>query len=231
MKIAIRAEGSTDIGVLAYDGAFQKGPMLILLEKLDCYQTLLAKLGFDEGLKIDDFIQWEYVHKDEIKNSANARRKMVFRSKKDHGFNGVKGFYKNSEAFACIAREKGADIAVFFVDTDKDFSEERYKQVKAGLSVHHYDKTGVPMIPVKISEAWLMCCLSQYQNCADHERATTDKQSPDYPKNVCDTSGNSRHEIAENCDPNHIDMPSFNLFKKDFSDAVNGYLPMTCQED
>jgi len=224
MKIAIRAEGPTDIGKLAPNGSLIKGPMLILVEKLDCYQELLAQLGFDEGLEINDFIQWEYIHKSEIKNSSISRKKLILRSKKDNGFGGIKGFYKNSEAFACIAKDKDADIAIFFVDTDKDFSEDRHMQVNAGLSMHGYIETGVPMIPTKISEAWLLCCLSGYKNCADHEQATTDKTSSLYPKRVCEVSGYTTHEIAENCNPDEIDMPSFNRFRDDFKVAVNSYM-------
>jgi hypothetical protein len=222
MKIAIRGEGSTDVGIKS-DGSFQKGPMLILLEKLDCYRTLLEKLGFSDGLNIEDFIEWEYIHKSDIKSSTNFRRRQVLRSKKEIGLN-LKGFYKNSESFASIAREKDADIAIFFVDTDKEFSEDRHLQVNAGLSTHNYNETGVPMIPTKISEAWLMCCLSAYQNCSKHENATTDKSNPKHPKKVCDASGKTRYEIAQECDSNKIDMPSFNRFKEDFSNAVNHYI-------
>lgn len=228
MKIAIRAEGSTDIGVLAYDGTLAKGPMLVLIEKLKCYRELLAQLGFDESLDMNDFLQWEYIHKNEIKASTKANRRKVLRSKKEAGLD-EKGFYFNSEAFSRIAKEKDADIAIFFVDTDSDFSEDRHTQVNAGLSMHGYDETGVPMIPTKISEAWLMCCLSEYQNCTNHENATTDKTSPKYPKNVCETSGKTRHEIAENCEPNKIDMPSFNRFREDFKVAVNSCIHGTCE--
>jgi hypothetical protein len=224
IKIAIRAEGHTDIGELAYDGNLKKGPMLILLEKLDCYQGLLNQLGYDRELDIDDFVEWIYIHKNSIRDSSVSRRKMVLRSKKDNGFNELKGFYKNSEAFACIAEEKDADIAIFFVDADNDNPEDRYKQVKAGLSVHGYTETGVPMIPIRISEAWLLCCLSDYQNCPDYEKATTDKRSSEYPKNICSQSGNTTYEIAENCNPNKIDMPSFNRFRDDFEVAINTYM-------
>ena len=227
MKIAIRAEGPTDIGSLDMDGTLKKGPMLILLEKLKCYQDLLMKLGFDEGHDIDDFIKWVYVHKDAIKNSTLSRKKQIFRGKKEKNIS-LKGFYKNSEAFAYIAKEKGADIAIFFVDTDKDFSQGRHDQVNAGLAMHGNKERGVPMIPVKISEAWLMCCLSHYKNCANHEKATTHKRSPLYPKNVCEASGLSRHEIAGCCDPNSIDMPSYNRFRNDFNVAVNSYIHGTC---
>ena len=227
MKIAIRAEGPTDIGKLDPNGSLIKGPMLILVEKLDCYKELLAQLGFDEGLEINDFIQWEYIHKSDIKNSSISRKKLILRSKKDNGFGGIKGFYKNSEAFSRIAKDKDADIAIFFVDTDKDFSEDRHMQVNAGLSMHGYSETGVPMIPTKISEAWLICCLSGYKNCADYESATTDKGSPNYPKNVCNKDGLDTYVIAENCNPNRINMPSFNRFKEDFKAAVNSYMNHT----
>ncbi len=222
MKIAIRGEGSTDIGSLEADGSLKKGPMLILLEKLDCYRELLNKLGNSEGLNKSDFIEWNFIHKDEIKASSGKRRVQVTRGKK--GNIETKGFYKNSEAFAHLAKENNADIAIFFVDTDKESNELRYNAVKSGLQEHSFDETGVPMIPTKISEAWLMCCLDTYINCEKHEKATSDKTSLKHPKKVCDNSGYTRHEIAENCDPNKIDMPSFNHFRDDFSVAVNSYM-------
>jgi len=73
-------------------------------------------------------------------------------------------------------------------------------------------------------KTWLLCCLNDYKNCEKYEEATTDKTNPDYPKNKCETSGYTRHEIAENCDPNQIEMPSFNKFKEDFRKAINAYL-------
>lgn len=61
MKIAIRAEGSTDIGELAYDGSLQKGPLLILLEKLACFQNYLSVCGFTDNMDQKDLIEWVYV--------------------------------------------------------------------------------------------------------------------------------------------------------------------------
>ena len=115
-------------------------------------------------------------------------------------------------------------MAIFFVDVDKDSLTDRYAQVKLGLKKYGFCETGVPMIPDKISEAWLMCCLSKYEKCEEHEKATSDKTSPNYPKNVCEASGFTRHEIAENCDPNQINMPSFNQFREDFKGAINSYI-------
>jgi hypothetical protein len=219
MKIAIRGEGPTDIGELAYDGSLQKGPLLILLEKLACFQNYLSVCGFTDNMDQKDFVEWVYIHKDKIKNCSKVRRIQVTRGKKEN--REAKGFYKNSEAFAYLARKENADIAIFFVDADKDSPLNRNKQVKAGLEKYGYFDTGVPM---KISEAWLLCCLDDYKNCEKHEEATTDKTSPNYPKNICEASGYTRYEIAENCDPNQIDMPSFNRFKEDLRRAINAYL-------
>jgi hypothetical protein len=225
MKIAIRGEGPADMGVSYYADPLKKGPMIILIENLDCYQQLYLMLRntFDD-------IEWVYIHKKDITGSSENRKKMILRGKKqqrkesDYEKGLLKGFYSNSESFACLAKERGADIAIFFVDRDNDSNETRYKQVKLGLKQGEYDATGIPMMPVKTSEAWLMCCLSKYQNCAKHERATTDKTSPDYPKNVCKASGYTQQQIAEECDPNQIDMPSFNRFKEDLRRAINAYL-------
>lgn len=226
MKIAIRAEGSTDIGELNIYGSLEKGPMLILLEKLECFQNLYSELGCTAEYS---FIEWVYIHKKDIESSSEKRKKVVLRGKKSQREASIdtvllKGFYNNSESFSSLAKEKEADIAIFFVDVDKDSIEDRYRQVKLGLNKHGFKDTGVPMIPNKISETWLMCCLSKYKNCAEHENSTTDKSSPNYPKKVCDESGYTRHKIAENCDPNQIDMPSFNQFREDFKIAVNSYL-------
>jgi len=228
MKIAVRGEGPTGIGSL-YNGVLEKGPMIILIEKLECFRHMLSSIGFEDGLDRNDFLEWIYIHKTEIADAEQSRRSIVLRGKKEHrdsyeDSSVLKGFYDNSETFAHIAKNAEADLAIFFVDTDKDWCEDRYHQVKAGLIKHGFEQTGIPMIPVKISESWLMCCLSDYQNCTNHEQATTDKNSPLYPKNVCDRSGHTRHEIAENSDPNRINMTSFNRFRDDFKIAVNSFM-------
>ena len=231
MKIAIRAEGSTDMGVLASDGSLIKGPMLILIEKLECYQNLCSELGCTDEY---NFIEWVYIHKKKIENSSKERRNVILRGKKSQREELVDGdllksFYKNSESFAFLAKEQDSDIAIFFVDADKDSFEDRYQPTKLGLLKHGFNDTGVPMIPTKISEAWLMCCLSKYKNCIGHENVTTDKTNPNRPKEVCDRSGFTRYEIAQNCDPNKIDMPSFNRFREDFKKAVNFYINGVCE--
>ena len=220
MKIAIRGEGPADMGVSYYADPLKKGPMTILIEKLDCYQQLSAK----------EDVEWIYIHRKNIKESSKKRKKGILRGKKQYRNesdyeNGIlKRFYGNSESFAFLAKEQGVDIAIFFVDKDNNSNETRYEEVKLGLKKNGYDATGIPMMPVKTSEAWLMCCLSKYQDCAKHERATTDKRSPNYLKKVCKASGYTQLEIAENCDSNKIDMPSFNRFKEDFRGAINAYL-------
>ena len=226
MKIAIRGEGPTDIGVLNTDGSLEKGPMLILIEKLDCYQNLYNELWCTEEY---NSIQWVYIHKKEIEQSPIKRKRVVLRGKKAQRDKSVdtallRGFYNNSESFASLAKDRESDLAIFFVDSDKDSMEDRYKQVKLGLAEYGFDKTGVPMIPKSISESWLLCCLNSYQNCKKLEALTNDKSNPDYPKTLIRKSGKFHQEIAESCDSNRIDMPSFNRFREDFKVAINNYM-------
>jgi len=226
MKIAIRGEGKTDMGYLD-NGEFIKGPILILIEKLECYTKLYSALGCTEDY---NSIEWYYIHKKEIKNSSNRRKKTILRGKKDTRKKGIdnttlKGFYEDSEAFAYLAKEKKADIAIFFVDSDKDTFELRYEPIKKGLkNGGSFDVRGVPMIPVKISEVWLLCCLNDYKNCSKFEALTNDKNDDNYPKKLIKESGKSHKEIAQNCDSNKINMPSFNQFRKDFHMAINNYM-------
>ena len=225
MKITLRGEGSTDIGKLDKD-ILIKGAVLILIEKLYCYQKLYETLGSSEDY---NFIEWIYIHKEEIKSSSLKRKKMILRGKKEHREKGIntqilKGFYNNSESFAFLSKEKEADIAIFFVDTDNDTYDERYNQVKAGLKKGGFEKNAVPMIATKISEAWLLCCLNNYKNCAEFEQLTNDKNNHFYPKTQIEEMGILREEIAKNCDPNKIDMPSFNQFREDFQEAIHFYM-------
>ena len=84
------------------------------------------------------------------------------------------------------------------------------------------------MIPYKISEVWLLCCLAEYKDCAKFETLTNSKSSLDYPKKQIEASGKTHDEIALNCDPNKIDMPSFNRFREDFKRAVNACVGGVC---
>ncbi|SFV65439.1 hypothetical protein MNB_SV-12-1221 [hydrothermal vent metagenome] len=229
MKIAIRGEGITDIGTLN-NGLLTKGAILLLIEKLDCYQKLYNALGCSDDY---NFIEWCYIHKKEIESASLRRKKIVLRGKKQNRINGtdnylLKGFYNNSESFAYLAKEQEADIAIFFVDSDNEAFEIRYKQVKEGLKKGDFDITGVPMIPCKISEVWLLCCLEEYRDCAKFEMLTNDKNSLDYPKKQIEASGKTHDKIAKDCNPNKIDMPSFNQFRDDFKEAVNAYIGGVC---
>lgn len=94
---------------------------------------------------VETCMEWMYIPKEKISMQKQHRKKMVLRSTKNSKMK-TKGFFKNAEAFASIAKEKDADIAIFFVDTDKDDYEQRYQSVKDGLKVGGYDETGVPMI-------------------------------------------------------------------------------------
>jgi len=54
VKIAIRGEGITDIGTMN-SGTLTKGAILLLIERLECYQKLYGELGCTDEY---NFIEW-----------------------------------------------------------------------------------------------------------------------------------------------------------------------------
>lgn len=218
MRIAIRGEGPTDMGRL--DGTtFYEGPMVILIEKLDCFQAMKEKCCGG----VDDCIEWIYIHKDEIKQSKEARSRIVIKSKKKKDLK-IKRFFRDAEAFAVIAKKKEADMMIFFVDGDKGEKNEyklRYDTIVDGFKHAGVADKAIPMIPNKISEAWLLCCET-CENCSKYEMLPTgDESNPKNPKNMIRQRGKTAYDIAQECDPNCIDMPSFNRFREDFRRMVN----------
>ncbi len=203
-----------------WDGTtFQKGPMVILIEKMDCFKTMKEKCC--DG--VDECIEWIYVHKNDIKQSKEARKKGVLRSKKQANMK-EKRFFRDAEAFATIAKEKEAEMMIFFVDSDKGDKNEyerRYRSIVIGFTQAGVADRAIPMIPNKISEAWLLCCET-CKNCDKFEKLPTgDESNPKNPKNIIRKKGKTVYKIAQECDPNCIDMPSFNRFREDLIRMVN----------
>ncbi|BDY14021.1 hypothetical protein [Hydrogenimonas cancrithermarum] len=219
MQIAVRGEGPTDMG-RNNGGVFQEGPMVTIIRNLACYHNLIEWCfgGVKEGV-----VTFKLIEKGEIENSKEERKKMVVRGAKERGML-TKKFFRHAEAFASIAKMMEADMAIFFTDADKESWEERYRSIKEGLKLGGFEKTGVPMVPNKISEAWLLCCDNPAQNCVKLESLPTgDESHPKNPKRMIKDMGKDPYQIASECDPNLIDMPSFNRFRDDFTDAVNAY--------
>jgi len=225
MKIALRGEGPTDMGSM--DGmVFKKGPMVILIEKMECFLTMKEECCGG----VDECIEWVYITKEEIKESKGRRKKVVLRAKKDREESErvameMKRFVRDAEAFATLSGEREADLMIFFVDGDKGNKKEyglRYASVKNGFRLAGKMDSGVPMVPNKISEAWLLCCLEDYRSCERFETLPTgDESNARHPKRIIRDRGMTVYEIADKCDPNRIDMPSFNRFREDFSATVN----------
>ena len=221
MRIALRGEGPTDMG-RADDN---DGPMVIMIKKMDCFRKMIEECFGG----IDDYIEWLYIHKTEIKNSKGARKKGILRSKKNLGLTvdedfSKKRFFWDAAVFAEIAKEKEADMMIFFVDADKGGKNEyelRYESVVNGFTHSGVSDRAIPMIPNKISEAWLLCCV-ECENCDRYENLPTgDESNPRHPKKLIADMGKSPYQIAEECDPNCIDMSSFNRFRDGLSQMIN----------
>jgi len=217
MKIALRGEGPTDMGKND-NGNFVKGPMVLLIEKLDCYHSLLANCFGGEP----EYIEWVLIDKNKIKKDKHKRRTFAQRSLKEQDME-RKGFVRYAESFSHLAAEEEADLVIFFVDADKDEYEKRYKSVKDGLAIGGYKERGVAMVPNKISEAWLLCC-DKPRDCNKYESFPTgDESNSRHPKKMIRDMGKTARQIAEDCDPNQISMPSFDRFREDFKEAINNY--------
>jgi len=226
MKIVLRGEGRTDVGYVDFEsGEFVAGPMVTLIKKLNCYKKLVEeRFG-----GCDVYIEWILVDKEKIKQKKKEAKKYQLRGKKNTDWN-QKGFFVQSKLFSELAKEKGADIGIFFVDTDKDDYEARYQSVVDGFEDAGFSDKGLSMIPNKISEAWLLCCCDTSARCSDFERLPSgDDSNPRNPKNIIASMEETRYEIAEDCDPNQLDMPSFNRFREDFSSLINLQYPSTCE--
>lgn len=211
MIIVLSGEGKTDLGEVDYSsGVFKAGAMYMIVDKL-----IEQKLSYSPYEVSKENIH--YIHETELKTLGKNIK--VLPSKKraiETGF-----FYKNARVVAQIAKQKEADIAVLFRDSDLSDKREweiKYKAVIDGFNIEDFKK-GVAMLPRPKSEAWLLCALkNNYQNCKDLENLSGNDSSPKNLKNMIDEYGFSHDEICQKIKNNElninkIDMDSFNIFR------------------
>lgn len=215
MKIALSGEGSTDLGENEYGTEkFIKGCMTVLMEKLDCFQEIREEVA--------------YVYKSEgdLKAYKNENRKTLLRGQFNRDA-------KLAYMFTNMLDSESPDIVIFFRDTDRVNSDnidrkwgDKYNSIKEGLQKGGYDN-GIAMIPKPVSESWLLCCCQNHQHCEKLEYGKGNMKSSNHPKkllvNNCDTAIDRVslvEYVEENCDPNKINMPSFNTFRDDLCKAI-----------
>ena len=229
MLILVSGEGSTDIGVaspgitgLCPPGSWEPGPMALFIDRfvekffnfspLDCYSMWLIN-----------------------ETSLNAISKKIkpMQASRDIYFK------KNSKALLAVSyklsKETECDVLpILFRDTDGSQSQQRKrlwtgKRKSIANCINPNEMYVCPMLPNPKSEAWLLCPLkNNYNSCARLECLSGNDASPNSAKALlqeCLNEEVSREVLNKliengNIDPNLINMPSINVYKKDMQQVV-----------
>jgi hypothetical protein len=231
MFLILSGEGSTDIGV----NNEEIGPMTKLIDN-----WIAQNFGYS-------FIKeksYTIISKTELTKEAKIIPP-ISRKGQDVDYETTE-FFKRARALATIAHRKKKDIgnetpliAILFVDSDCKRSSQKNKgaiRSKSILDGFNREKlaTGVPMIPIPISEAWILCALkNNYKHCAKLEDESGSKNSPNSLKKQLEKHlGESETRILLNdkiddgeIDIDRIDMDSMNKFKQRLNEVLDILLP------
>ncbi len=217
MKIYIRGEGVTDAGTISFEGdRVEEGPLIILIKKMDCYRNMVEECFGGS----DEYIKWYIIDKSEIVEERK-RQASLYRTKGDNDLKS-KNFILQAKIFGERVIEMDDDaVGIFFVDSDRD--DSRYEAIRKGFEYATNSVEGkirlIPAVPVKTIESWLLCCQESYRNCEKFENYST--SSP--KNNPKELLSKDHKEVAEECDPNRIELPSFNRFREDLRNLINSY--------
>jgi len=233
MYFLFSGEGPTDLGTCKNQSNFcqgsdyKHGPMAVMVD-----QIFEAKFHYS----FIELTHYGYVSKSTI----TGRKSELNRSKNKLKLAGAKRpretmyFYNNARLLARIAQEKAKElkddvVAVLFRDTDITNSSgpgiwsDKFQSVLNGFNDEGF-KSGVPMIPKPISEAWILCGLKhKHQGCNSLEKQPGSNKSPNSLKQQLKKHNNNRsptrkelNEMVEDreVDVDQLGMPSFTTFKK-----------------
>jgi hypothetical protein len=232
MFLILSGEGETDIGT--NDKEF--GPMTKLIDN-----WITRKIGYS-------FINEEtctIISKSELTKETKSIKPQ---SRKGKNFDyEMTEFFKRARALSMIAHRKKKDlgnetpvIVILFVDSDGRSSSNNNKSAIRSKSIlDGFDReklsTGVPMIPVPISEAWILCALkNKYRDCKKIEDESGSKNSPNSIKKqlekcLCEQETrillNNKIDDGEIDIDQIIDMPSMTAFKDRLNEVLDGLLP------
>ena len=239
MLLLLSGEGPSDMGQAqrvkpcCETTEFNHGPLCLMLDKLiESFHGLQYSLLSSHQV----FFTAKQQLVDTVKTDQPRRMRLPG---KKHGKE-ITYYYKNALALAKLAQALAAEqqqkvLAVLFRDADGTASSERGEWQQKLQSMHdgfasaNYAELGVPMLAKPKSEAWLICALKTqpYQHCDALEQRSGNDYSPNSLKAelaslVGDTSASALAELVRSgrIDPEQIDMPSFEQFKKQFTQAL-----------
>ena len=229
MFFILSGEGSTDIGT--NDEEF--GPMTKLIDN-----WIAQKAGYS-------FIKeksYAIISKSDLTKEAKSI-KAQSRKGKNVDYE-TKEFFKRARALAIIAHRKRRDLSnetpliiILFTDSDDTRSSNKEKWTTRSKSIlDGFDRerfpTGIPMIPIPISEAWILCALrNNYKYCAKLEDESGSKNSPNSLKKQLEEhlgEPETRILLNDKIDAGEIDidrikdMPSLTVFKNRLDKVLDG---------
>lgn len=228
MWLLLSGEGRTDMGEIDYNNQeFKAGPMAIIVD-----QIVEAKLGYSHiDWNLTELVTEAQLLERQKQNKKPGRLGRFRRHDEDRE---TRFYYDNARALATFAKElakKENDevIAVLFRDCDdaqsagRGLMKAKVESMLNGFTDENFP-TGVPMMPMPKSEAWLLCAVktNPYQNCAALEQESGNDHAPNPLKDQLAAAVNAARSAADWADAvrsraidiDRIDMPSFNTFRQ-----------------
>jgi hypothetical protein len=235
MKFILSGEGPTDIGDWDYcsEGRFfNPGPMAVFIDII--VQSVLRFSPLDTDGRRGDMVT--FINESELAHySKTMRKSFVVPGKKL--MKGTGFFTKNAQALGTIALQRATQedchyVAVLFRDSDgtrtRDEWEEKWDSIANGFSRSGFDR-GVPMVPRKKSEAWLIAGLDNSgHQCLYLEERSGNDDSPNSLK--MELANRLREAVSRDLlnarihdgtiDQTRIQLPSYNKFKESLLAAL-----------
>ncbi|EHC05398.1 hypothetical protein Sbal625DRAFT_3091 [Shewanella baltica OS625] len=230
-SILVTGEGSSDMGgsnngqSISTGEFYNLGPMALLAVRL--LQKIIPDWN-EDNIDFQSPNNWmTCISGSELARQAKGVRKHRPSTKLKKGF---VEHANRATTMAGYAKDNEHQLAFYFHDTDKCDFDDLHQSIMLGFNgiegVH-----GIPMIPKPTSEAWLICGQKQdpYAHCTalETELSGNDAASDDNaPKKVLarligqEATTEQQYEMVTGIDVTRINMPSYNQFKTDLTNAI-----------
>jgi hypothetical protein len=231
ISILVTGEGSSDMGgsnngqSISTGEFYNLGPMALLAVRL--LQKIIPDWN-EDNLDFQSPNNWmTCISGNELARQAKGVRKHRPSTKLKKGF---VEHANRATTMAGYAKDNRHQLAFYFHDTDKCDFDDLHQSIMLGFNgiegMH-----GIPMIPKPTSEAWLICGQKQdpYTHCTalETELSGNDAASDENaPKKVLarllgqEATTEQQYEMVTGIDVTRINMPSYNQFKTDLTNAI-----------
>lgn len=211
MILVLSGEGPTDIGQMDA-GVFQPGPMARLADEI-----IQRAQGFEYSYIGNGAVA--YVHKSELK--GDRPKALLVGKKRGANTPENKWFLRNAAMLARKAKElsrENADttVAILFRDADRGSEyQAKRKSIQDGFSLESYP-TGVAMVPLPTSEAWLLSSVLDSAASLDGHRLENFTDRDLLKQRLADIAGGtSVRDMNPSPDSISLMLDSYSRFRSD----------------